>query len=924
MAGETGKTRHGTFLRRSIYAGSVAVALACAHAAESQAQTALTGGVNGRVVDASGAALPGATVSIASAAADVTRETTSASDGSFAILGLTPSGDYVMRVTMPQFRDWLRADVVVASSASVTIDARLDVVPLSESVTVEGGTAATVPSPVIAQVIGARTIGSVPIVGRQTNRVALLDPHVRNTQGFGGDSFIATRLSINGSSFRDTHYRLDGDVNNDAYTNNAPMQPVSLGAVQEFKVLTNQYSAEFGGTSAGLLVLTTRSGSDALRGEVFGQGRPDSFSANPPLAVGEVGNRLFQSGFSVGGPIVRQRTFFFGSLEVARQTRGSIITSPAPATFNGELREHVGLGRIDHQLASSNTLTVRANGHRTTNTNPNDRVGGLMQPSTAQRSRISSVGVHASDRALLGRLLNEARVNYVDSHPSDTSPITPGVGVVRPGYSTEGFSATSTLQIRLYQASNQVSMQLGRHALRTGAELVHQRYTEFQNSAFGDYRFAPGPPTPGQLPLQYTQRFGTAEFRYRDTRAAAFVQDDWAVRPALTLNLGLRYEYQEAIGDGNNLAPRVGLVFDPTGTGRTVLRGGVGVFYDQAFQHGLLERFALEGPNAPTQTITLTPADAGFPAFPSSLPSSLTGIPDGAAPPRRNLYLIGEDVVNPMSTQVSFGLQHRLTPAWTGTVDIVHARTRDQFVATNANAPSPFPRTAAGQMRSVAEADATRPFATYQGVAARNVLVGGNGGRAYVDSIAVGLTGRFSSHYDLSAKYLYSRVEDSITDDHHGANPNEWSDIVDGERGPSEFSQPHRFVAFGRAELPGAVDVSGILTLASGVPINPLTGVDNNGDTTNTDRPVGFGRNAFRGPRHARVDLAATRRVTLARVRLEGRVELLNLLDASNYFRFNNVYGNGETPLPTFLQPVGGVGNVDQGRQVQVSVKLLF
>lgn len=884
------------------------------------AQTALTGGVNGRVTDATGGALPGATVSVASASVGVTREAMTDTQGRFAVLGLTPSIDYRVQIRLPQFRDWTR-EIAVTSSESVPVEARLEVVPISEAVTVSGaGTRAEVTSPALATVVGAETIAGVPTFGRQTNRIALLDPRVRNTQGFGGDSFIATRLAINGSSFRDTHYRLDGDVNNDAFTNNAPMQPVSLGAVQEFKILTNQYSAEFGGTSAGLLVLTTKSGSDTLRGEAFFQGRPSSFSADPPLAVSRVPNTLGQGGASVGGPIMRGRTFFFGSVEFVRQNRGSVITSPAPTVFEGQLREQVALGRIDHQVSSANTLGVRVNGHRTRNTNPNDRVGGLLQPSAGQRSSISSFGGQVSDRAVLGKVFNEVRLNYVNSHPSDTAPLSPSLGVVRPGYSTEGFSATSTLGLHLYQASDQVSIQLGRHAIRTGGEVVHQRYKDVQATQFGDYRFAPGPPTAGESPVQYTQRFGVADLRYRDTRAALFVQDDWRVRPRLTLNAGLRYEYQESVGDRNNVAPRIGVVFDATGDGGTILRGGVGVFYDQAFQHGLRQRFLLEGPQAPTQTVTLTPADSGFPTF----PTSLTSIPGGLTPARRTVYVRGDDMVNPYSYQVSFGLQRRLTSAWTASVDVVHARTYDQFLAVNANAPSPFPRTEAGQTRTAAAADATRPFATFEGVPVRNVLVSGNGGRAYYDSVALGITRQLSRGLEVSAKYIRSRVEDSITDDHHGANPNEWSDIVDAERAASEFSQPHRFVAYGRAQLPGGVDLFGVVTLASGVPVNALTGVDNNGDTTNTDRPAGLARNAFRGPRHSRVDLAAARRFSLGGLQIEGRAEIFNLLDADNYFRFNNVYGNGATPLATFLQPVGGVGNVDPGRQLQVGVRVLF
>jgi hypothetical protein len=131
-------------------------------------------------------------------------------------------------------------------------------------------------------------------------------------------------------------------------------------------------------------------------------------------------------------------------------------------------------------------------------------------------------------------------------------------------------------------------------------------------------------------------------------------------------------------------------------------------------------------------------------------------------------------------------------------------------------------------------------------------------------------------------------------------------------------------VAYGRASLPGAIDVSGVVTLASGVPVNPLTGIDNNGDTTNTDRPAGFGRHSFRGPRHTRVDLAAARRFAVGGIQIEGRAEIFNLFGAENYFRFNNIYGNGAQPLGTFLQPVGGVGNVDPGRQLLLGARLLF
>jgi hypothetical protein len=107
--------------------------------------------------------------------------------------------------------------------------------------------------------------------------------------------------------------------------------------------------------------------------------------------------------------------------------------------------------------------------------------------------------------------------------------------------------------------------------------------------------------------------------------------------------------------------------------------------------------------------------------------------------------------------------------------------------------------------------------------------------------------------------------------------------------------------------------------------VNAVTGVDNNGDTTLVDRPVGVGRNTFRTPGHQTVDLSLARVLPLGgRRRAELRVSAFNLFNHSNYYRLNNVYGNGAEPLPTFLAPIGGIANVDPGRQIQFAARLEF
>ncbi len=142
------------------------------------------------------------------------------------------------------------------------------------------------------------------------------------------------------------------------------------------------------------------------------------------------------------------------------------------------------------------------------------------------------------------------------------------------------------------------------------------------------------------------------------------------------------------------------------------------------------------------------------------------------------------------------------------------------------------------------------------------------------------------------------------------------------ERAPSDFHQPQRFVAQGLWELPFKTQLSFVATLASGLPVNPLTGEDTNGDGYRQDRPFGFGRNSFRTPMQQSFDVSLARRFALGeRMRLELRAEGFNLTNHSNYIKLNNFYGNGSTPDSEFLTPLAGVANSDPGRQFQFGAR---
>lgn len=573
------------------------------------------------------------------------------------------------------------------------------------------------------------------------------------------------------------------------------------------------------------------------------------------------------------------------------------------------------------------------NAHRNTNTNTNDRITFLaqsvqpIQPSAATLSKTQSLGVQLNDNYVINsNLLNEFRASYTNAIPSSSEPIMPGAIIIRNGVSTEGNNTYSNVRLQNTQITDQMSLQLGKHSFKFGGEYTRQILHDVSYQAFGTYTFA----GTGAL-INFRQQLGIADLRYGQSRFAGFFQDDWRLNSRLTLNLGLRYDYQSIIDDYDNFGPRVGFAYDLDGNGDTVIRGGAGRYFDQPFFHGFTQRYLLNAPNALTRQITLTPAQlaASGVAFPNSFDprTPFSQFPASVQNLRRDLFLKGEDIRNPETIQFSIGIQRKLFGDFIVNADYIHNTSTGLLTAFNINAPVPVARAADSQIRSQTAADATRLFATYAGVPVRDVLISNNAGRASYDALSIGVNKRFGSRYTFAANYVFSEASDSVTDDHHGANPNDFSDVVRAERAPSDFNQRHRFVAYGTVNLPYDFEFSGIASIASGLRINPITGVDNNGDGRTVDRPLGFARNSFVGTAQKRFDASLSRSFGITEnARFELRADVFNVFNNSNFYRFiNNYYTNNGAALnPLFGQPVGGVSNVDPGRQIQFVARFVF
>ena len=878
---------------------------------DASAQTETTTGVRGTVTTQSdGRMISGARVLVKNDALQISRQALSDEGGRFAVYGLPPGASYEVSIEAEGFRPFVTSSVKLASSEAVTINAVLEINILRESVNITDETSAVVNNaPEISQVIDTRRVNELPSNGRNVNRFALLDPHVRNTGGMGGDGSTAARLSINANSFRQTFYKLDGNTNFDSINANAPQQQVSLSAVQEFKILTNQYSAEYGGSSAGIISTVTKAGTEDFHGQGFFFLRPSGIQAAPPVSSLRVPNQFMQMGGAIGGPLLANRATFFLSYEATRQDRGAFIQSPAPQTFTGRFRNRLGLARMDYRFKDSHTLFLRLNGNYDTNNNANDRVSGFNQPSTAQRSRTQSVGFQLTDRIVWGNsVLNEARFSYINWIPSATTALQPQVTVTIPNFSTEGNSSYSWIRAEGWQFADQLAVQRGGHDLKFGFDYTRQKIRDYSFTAFGEYRLGTNERTVGPR-TEYTQTFGIGDIRYGQTLASLFVQDNWRAAPRLTLNLGLRYDYQSITDDRNNFAPRAGFAFDVTGDGRTIVRGGAGIFYDQYYMY-ITRRFLLQGVDSPTATYRLRFGETGFPTF----PNSLSVPPAGATEVRRDfIYLPGERLLNPYSLQFSLGVQRQLFSDWTFTADLLHSRTLKLMRVNDINAITPVRR--------------TRPFQSFAGVAVNKIAVIENSSSSNYDALDLGLIKRFANRFQLEAHYVYSSALNYYMffgEPDTGIPANfGLSDQI--ERGPSDFYQRHRFVSHGLIEMPFKSQLSFIATLASGLPVNPLTGEDTNGDGYRVDRPAGFARNSFRTPMQATFDTSLAKKIALSEdVQIELRAEAFNIFNRSNFIKLNNIYGTGALPLNTFLTPVAGIANSDPGRQFQFAARLIF
>ncbi len=920
------------------------------------AQMPASGGIRGQVLDQSGAAVPGAEIELTNTDTGLHRQTVSDVGGHYILPELPLTGRYRIRFAKAGFAAQDREGLRLRSGESAYVNVVLSPEVQHENIlvlgTVEG---LRTDSAQLGVRVDRERLEETQVIGSKLTALPLLDSAVRPARGTG-DLFLNNFLYVvDGGGRRQTSYVIDGGTADDAWGRQTIFTNMPLAAIEELTVFTNSLSAAYGRTTGGVVNVNTRAGTNTFHGDFAGLWRPAGIEARNPVAARRTADVLVQADGLLAGPITRDKSFFLISGEETRGHRDSTITSIlAPGVnYRGDYDNGLLLGRLDLVFSRRHSAALRLNMDRMTDTNPADAVGGLNLPSTARLFRRNAYAAQLSETAVLSpAMLNEARVVFLVASPiTEFAPVTPSTQFTQPGAGTLGESRVGKLQNHQYQFADTLSFTRGPHHWRFGGDMIYSSSGGFGQefgSTFllGQFMVRDIAKPVSQLTIndatRFSQGFGNPSYQVGEWLGSVFVEDAWRARRGLTFTLGLRYERQSFSDGGLDFSPRFGFAWQPFGDHKTVVRGSYGMFYSQ-LRANLQGSFALNGPES-VFSFTASPGQLGFPTSLAPLPA----FPAGAALPPRDITVrpgrrdflerffdvsklrsYPDALLNPRTQHLAFGVQRDLGAGWMLELDGVHQITSRIDRSLDLNAPAPFVRAAAGQTRSGAAADATRPIVPVNN-GYRRIIGIVNDGLARYDGWQVNLNRRFARGFSVAASYTYSHTINTVEPDVPGQDPNDANFLGRAERANSLLDQRHRAVLSGWWRLPAGFVAGTVTSLASGRPYNITTGFDNNGDNSNADRPVVNGallsRNMGRGTPTYDVGTFAERKFRLAgeRVRLELRGEAFNLLNHPNIVGRNGTWGNADTPAPALGTPLGGISNVEPGRQFQFVLRVSF
>ena len=905
--------------------------------------------LEGVVTDAQQAVLPGATVTAQNTATGLTRSVTTDDGGRWVIRALPPEGRYKVQVELQGFATEIREGLVANAGQNVVLNFSLKLSSVQETITVAGDAPIVqTTSAEVSSTIDQKAFETLPVKERNYFRLLTLDSNVV-AAGTGSNA-----VNIGGQEVWNFGTFVDGTNNHSKWLTlqRAPQLGSSgfaIETVKEVQLITNQFSAEFGGHSAGVSSMITKSGTNEVTGSAFVMIRPGDWDAAPPLAPVVNGEKTKapynqqQFGGTVGGPLIKDKLFYFGSYERRRERSQVVVTSPVAVglVVPTPADEHQGHAKMDYRFSEKNTLGVRYNMVRWKKDNES---GGLSLPGSGFNWDNNVDTIHGTFTTVVSqRFLNEIRGQY-SRYTDRRAAKCDCVSIQRAGYSTEGgydFGTWGVLPETTYDLSDTASLWMGNHSMKMGGSFTYdvtkQLYQPLQN---GVYRFT-GSPTAAPNPFQFQQSFALVpEAALMFPKAyvlSGFLQDDWHAKHNLTLNLGIRYDVEiikdipdwPAGTDKNNFDPRIGFAWDPKGDQKWAIRGGAGRFTQQ-YAIFTIVKGGVGGRNGQV-TVSLTPTDPLFPTYPNPLPA----FPPGAVLPPRDIQEISPDLENEYAWQGSIGVQRQLGPRTSLAIDAnVNRGHKHGFLDMNQAAPIPkdvlnaaLASNPNGVYRTQAQADATRPITPVPNGFRRMDLLT-NEGRSWYEGVRIAFAHR-TTPLTMTASYTRSKSEDRLN---HWFSPENSAD-PELDRGPTGADTPNNLVTSVTWNVPGSGPVfegwrlSGVTHSQSGTPYTiRYAGDPTGGGLTGGCSSRGCqssqpgGRNTERGDFINFADITLSRSFAVASDKIEFRADVFNVFNNFNLLSAGYI---GLVGNPRFGQHTGG-SNVFPGRQFQFATTYRF
>ena len=824
------------------------------------AQQAATTKLTGTVKDQSGALVAGAKVSITHKDTGATRDTTTNADGLFVITNLA-TGSYTGKVSAAGFAEKILPEVNLQVGQTTNLEISVAAGGIEEKVTIDGGFSnyqlVDTSNSVVDGVIRNFEVERLPLNGRNFLELALLIPGNSPAPNFDPTKTNTLVVSSAGQLGRGGNVTVDGADDNDDVVGGA-VQNISQDAVQEFQIATNRFSAQLGRSGSSVINIVTKAGTNDYTGsgsfffrDHSLQGLPATFDRGlgqtPPFDREQVA-------FTLGGPIKRNVAWFFGSVEYRNQDGAALVgirnlaTRSITRTFaDAPLNDLLSTERLDWKATDKDDLFFRYSLQREDDVAAStlDRaIGSASQRQASQNNTHSFLGNYT--RVLTPRDVNSLNVSF-STFFNDIEPVTPGPQLTFPSIQDgASFRVPQGTKQKRFQISDSYSMVRGNHSFTFGGEMqrvdagfdlrVFQSGRIEMIEDFPDFdRNHDNKVDDNDLLFAVTLRSAkpTEPLLIPDADSyyfAGYGQDDWRVNPQLTLNLGLRYEIDTDVmnvsrfdqinpivrpfltgargRDSNNLAPRFGFNW-ATKDGTTSVHGGYGIYYDritleiQSLERGLDGRaLPIEvraGPLLFIQGNPFDPVQGQFPPGAPTLANPFTGfILTGAG--AAGINIIDNSMQNPMVQQFNVGVQRQFGRDYVLRADYLHNFGTHFIIG--------------------------RTIGTVF-----NPVVGGpdaitnleSSVRTKYDGLLLSLEKRYTRNFQFRASYTLSKAfnfanDDQIPFSNGPLNPQDLS----LEYGPTPNDQRHRFTFSGLLDLPYGIDLSPIVTLASGVPMDIL------------------------------------------------------------------------------------------------------